>query len=221
MTLKRDFGTFLRHELEKANLSMRKFSKLCGLNPATISRLVSGKQRPRPEHLSKMAQVLEIPTLQLWKAAGYEVFSDDPASFDTSPLDKEDTTETVADQKKPYSFPEIENLDVNHIMTELQKYRGYASTPEGKTIIATNFHQKVDQVSGIGPFLEKLNTMYGLYMDDNTEQGIKQLIGSALLYFILATDIIPDYMFPVGYLDDAIAIDIVWKELQSSSTVRH
>ena len=33
----------------------------------------------------------------------------------------------------------------------------------------------------------------------------RSIIGSALLYFILSTDIIPDYVFPFGYLDDTIA----------------
>ncbi len=29
------------------------------------------------------------------------------------------------------------------------------------------------------------------------------ILGSVLLYFVLATDVIPDYVFPIGYLDDA------------------
>jgi uncharacterized membrane protein YkvA (DUF1232 family) len=34
-------------------------------------------------------------------------------------------------------------------------------------------------------------------------------MGSALLYFILPVDVIPDYIFPIGYLDDAIAVQLV------------
>ncbi|GMA60331.1 transcriptional regulator [Alicyclobacillus fastidiosus] len=210
------FGTFLRQELDKANLSMRKLAKLCGLDPSIISRLVSGKQQPRPEHLSKIAEALQIPSIDLWRAAGYEI-SDDLPSNGVGAFYEDKAPSPIADQLRNLPFPEIENLDVNHIMAELQKYRTYASTAEGKTVIENSFQSKVEQVSGVGPLLEKLNVMYRLYVDEETEPQNKQLIGSALLYFILATDIIPDYMFPLGYLDDAIAIDIVWKELQAST----
>ncbi|MEH7609111.1 DUF1232 domain-containing protein [Priestia megaterium] len=33
------------------------------------------------------------------------------------------------------------------------------------------------------------------------------------MYFILPTDIIPDYVFPIGYLDDAIAVQLVMNQL--------
>lgn len=214
------FGEFLRQELEKANLSMRKLARRCGLDPSIISRLVSGKQRPRPEHLTKIAEALQIPPIDLWRAAEYDISDDLADSASDSSYDNKGAS-LLADQLKSFSFPEIKNLDVNHIVAELEKYRVYASTSEGKTVIENGFQSKVDQVSGIRPFLEKLNVMYRLYVNDETEPKSKQLIGSALLYFILATDIIPDYMFPVGYLDDAIAIDIVWEELQSSTNLTH
>ena len=35
------------------------------------------------------------------------------------------------------------------------------------------------------------------------------LVGGGLLYFILSLDLIPHYFFPIGYLDDAMAVQIV------------
>lgn len=35
------------------------------------------------------------------------------------------------------------------------------------------------------------------------------LMGGALLYFILPVDVIPDYIFPIGYLDDAFVVKLV------------
>lgn len=38
-------------------------------------------------------------------------------------------------------------------------------------------------------------------------------MGSALIYFILSVDVIPDYIFPIGYLDDAVAVQLVLNAL--------
>ncbi|MEM5594999.1 YkvA family protein [Niallia circulans] len=38
-------------------------------------------------------------------------------------------------------------------------------------------------------------------------------MGAALIYFIISVDVIPDYIFPIGYLDDAVAIKISAKLL--------
>jgi uncharacterized membrane protein YkvA (DUF1232 family) len=42
------------------------------------------------------------------------------------------------------------------------------------------------------------------------------LLGGVLLYFILPVDVIPDYIFPIGYLDDAMAVQIVANLLSKS-----
>src|SRR5699024_11462619 len=41
------------------------------------------------------------------------------------------------------------------------------------------------------------------------------IMGSALLYFIIPVDVIPDYVFPMGYIDDALAVKIALKMLSS------
>ncbi|MDR3542351.1 MAG: YkvA family protein [Desulfosporosinus sp.] len=55
--------------------------------------------------------------------------------------------------------------------------------------------------------------MYELYCLSSTTTSDRVLLGSALLYFILPTDVIPDYIFPIGYLDDAIAVKLVLDKL--------
>jgi uncharacterized membrane protein YkvA (DUF1232 family) len=55
--------------------------------------------------------------------------------------------------------------------------------------------------------------MYLEYCDEKTSAAKRSILGSALLYFILPTDIIPDYVFPIGYLDDAIAVQLVMNQL--------
>ncbi|MFR5403543.1 MAG: DUF1232 domain-containing protein [Clostridium sp.] len=36
------------------------------------------------------------------------------------------------------------------------------------------------------------------------------LIGSMLLYFVISTDVIPDFVFPIGFMDDLV-VNIVTK----------
>lgn len=48
--------------------------------------------------------------------------------------------------------------------------------------------------------------LYFVMLDKNTPKRAKIIIGSALGYFILPTDIIPDFILGVGYADDLGAL---------------
>jgi uncharacterized membrane protein YkvA (DUF1232 family) len=45
------------------------------------------------------------------------------------------------------------------------------------------------------------------------------VIGSTLLYLILTPDVIPDYVFPIGYLDDAIAVSMTVDRLSNDFNI--
>lgn len=203
------FGTFLRTQMETQKVSMRRLGEACGLDPATISRLATGKQKPLPEHIDKLASALQLPAIDLWQAAGY---------IDRSSATPERKAGQPAAKLSPFSFLGIEGLDPTHIAAELEKYRLYAQTAEGHDTIMQSFEAKLEQVKGTGEFIQKLMTLYARYRADTVSPEQRHILGSALLYFILATDIIPDYMFPIGYLDDAMAIDMVWQQAQAWST---
>jgi len=49
------------------------------------------------------------------------------------------------------------------------------------------------------------------------------VLGSGLLYFISAVDIIPDYLFPIGYVDDAIRFlsSSSWNDYPESMILLH
>jgi len=99
----------------------------------------------------------------------------------------------------------------------LNKYEDYALTEEGQKIIMKSFDEKINRVSGIGPFIEELKQIYKQFNDDNLTTKQHAILGSGLLYFIFSTDIIPDYLFPIGYVDDFIAIKLVLNRLSLSS----
>jgi uncharacterized membrane protein YkvA (DUF1232 family)/plasmid maintenance system antidote protein VapI len=215
------FGMYLRDKIEQVGLSIRKLAHECAVDPATISRLISGKQKPRPEHLMKIAHVLNLNVTELWQAAGYmnnESLLTEPSPQPIPHHASYKRKELVSLQSEmtfdSYTLPPIEGLDPARIQAELDKYQLYAQTNEGQAIILQEFDKKLDQIKSVGPFINKLQALYKLYLDVNTDQEKKHIIGGLLLYFILPTDIIPDYLFPIGYLDDAMATDIIWEQIQ-------
>ena len=51
-------GLLLKELLKKQSLSMRKLSEFTTIDTATISRIINGKRKAKPEHLQKLPTVL-------------------------------------------------------------------------------------------------------------------------------------------------------------------
>jgi uncharacterized membrane protein YkvA (DUF1232 family) len=154
---------------------------------------------------------LHISLDKLIEASGYKVdearedgSSDIRNSFD-------DILEMLRDSK--LFDPKVTRARIEQ---ELAKYEQYAQTEEGHRLICQEFNAKVTQVNGVGPFIEHLKDIYGRYCNKDTSIHDRSVLGSALLYFILSTDIIPDYIFPIGYVDDAIAVHLVLERLNQT-----
>lgn len=204
-----NLGLLLKTTLQKRSLSMHKLSELTGIDTATISRIASGKQPANTNHLQKFAHALNIPIERLLFAAGYDI--------GTSRRESESGIHTVVDDiqsvlKSCNLFNQQQSI-TDQIEQELSKYEQYAQTEEGRRIIREDFPAKVNQVSGAGPFIDQLKQMHQQFCTDGIPTNERAILGSALLYFILSVDIIPDYVFPIGYLDDAIAVSLVLNRL--------
>jgi uncharacterized membrane protein YkvA (DUF1232 family)/DNA-binding Xre family transcriptional regulator len=194
--------------LRERSMSMRQLAESTGIHVATISRMVTGKQRVNPEYLYKIAGCLSVPPKMLFTAAGFEV-----------------DTGTMAWRKVSCPSGEImqeilDHLDVRaqclskrEIEQELVKYEIYAKTAEGQALIAEKFPDKRKQIVGIGPFVEDLDILYQRFSESDISAEERWVLGGGLLYFVSATDVIPDYLFPIGYLDDALAIQITRSRL--------
>lgn len=181
-------------------MSMRHLALLTGINVGTISKMVTGKQRVNPEYLQKMAHHLSVPTEVLFKAAGFDLGIPAVRGEDTS-------LETIREIVK-HTGLDTQQFSKNAIEQELLKYESYAKTKEGQELIVDKFPGKRIQISGTGPFVEYLDEMYRLYLQTEISEEERAVLGSGLLYFVLATDTIPDFIFPIGYLDDALAVQI-------------
>jgi len=201
-------GALLKKLLQERSLSMHKLGQLTGIDTATISRIVNGKQPPNANHLQKISHALNVPTGQLFLAAGYDIGTSGQES-------KTDIQRVFNDIQEILKSSNIidEQYSFDQIQLELYKYENYARTEEGQKIITNEFQNKVNQVQGAGPFIDQLKQMHQQFCTGDMPIGEQAIIGSALLYFILFVDIIPDYVFPIGYFDDAVAITLVINRL--------
>ena len=198
-----NIGLFIKALLKEKMLSMRKLSSLTGIDTATISRIVNNKQKPTPSHLQQFAHHLDVPFSKLILAAGYnlELFENNDQS------DMYHSIEAIQEILVSSNFLDHE-FTMEKIHRELAKYEHFALTKEGEQKILKEFESKVEEVKGAGPFISELNNMFKSYCDENISKEKRTVLGSVLLYFILSTDIIPDYVFPFGYLDDCLAVQI-------------
>ena len=203
-----ELGVMIKALLKEHSLSMRRLGILTGIDSATISRIVNGKQPANINHLQKFAECLTVPTEQLLIAAGYDL-----SNFKQKPKSNvEIVVHTIEEILESLNLVKQQYI-IERINEELSKYEHYALTEEGQKMIVKGFDEKVNKVSGIGPFIDELKEMYKQYCDDNITSNQRSILGSGLLYFILSTDIIPDYAFPIGYVDDFIAIKLVLNRL--------
>ena len=202
-------GELLKTLLKKNSLSMRKLSGLTGVDTATISRIVNGKQQAKLNHLQQFAYHLNIPLEKLIEAAGYEI----GGGKEESKSEVLSSVDNIQEILKSFKLVDTK-FTLAYVEKELAKLEEYAKTEEGHHVICDNFKKKIAQIGSVGPFIEQLNQMYIQYCDSKTLAAKRSIIGSALLYFILSTDIIPDYVYPIGYLDDTIAVQLVLNRLE-------
>lgn len=203
-----NLGLLIKTLLKKHSLSMRKLSGLTGIDTATISRIVNGKQQAKLNHLQQFAYHLNTSLEKLIEAGGYEM----GGGKEEAKSEILYSVDTI--QKILQSFKLVDTqFTLAHVEKELAKFEQYAQTEEGHRIICEDFKKKIEQVGSVGPFIEQLKQMNIQYCDPTTLSAERAVIGSALLYFILSADIIPDYVYPIGYLDDTIAVQLVLKRL--------
>jgi uncharacterized membrane protein YkvA (DUF1232 family)/DNA-binding Xre family transcriptional regulator len=192
----KEIGRLLKDLLKERSLSMRKLSQLTGIDTAVISKIVNGKRKATPEHLQRFAGHLSVPIFKLYEAAGYPV--DSTSGRDESIDHIQAILETVQLVDKEFRLEDVKQ--------ELEKYKQFSQTGEGTDTILRQFDEKVKKVAGMGPFIQQLKDMYERFSRKKGTKMELALMGGVLLYFIAAVDCIPDYLFPVGYLDDAVVI---------------
>lgn len=201
-------GQLLRTTLDAHSLSMRKLSELTDIDTATISRIINDKRKATLDHLEKFSNVLAIPLTKLLEASGYAI-----EQTAESQLAVDQTIQQLVHTSDLLST----NLSLSHVQSKLATYEDFAQTNEGKHRILMEFNEKLKTAGGIGPFADQMKKLYSRFKTQSGNTRELAIIGSALLYFIVPVDVIPDYLFAVGYLDDAVAVQIASSVLLKNS----
>ncbi|WP_130859330.1 helix-turn-helix domain-containing protein [Gracilibacillus phocaeensis] len=196
--MKETYQTVIRQKLVEQNISMRQLAKQTNINVSTISRIINGKRQATLQHLQSIAAVLNLPLTDLVEKKPEEAF-----------ISLAHVRGIIYDMKLP-----VEDISEERLKDTITEYQQKSNTPQGKTKILQQFKEKLSSIQGQGPMVEQLESMYIAFKEGKRPRSELLLMGSALFYFITSIDILPDYLIPVGYLDDALVIQYV---LQSMS----
>lgn len=199
-----EIGLRLKGLLKERSLSMRKLSRITGIDTAIISKIINGKRKATPKHLQQFADHLGVPIFELYEAAGYPVDRKEPYRNDS-----------IGDIQFILESNDLVDKEcrLEDVKKELEKYEQFSQTEEGAETILSKFEEKVEKVGSIGPIIQYLKKMYESFTQKRGSKMELTLMGGALLYFIAAVDCIPDYLFAVGYIDDALVINWVMNGL--------
>jgi uncharacterized membrane protein YkvA (DUF1232 family) len=82
-----------------------------------------------------------------------------------------------------------------------------------KKISSIEMKSLAEKVGWINTLLERARTIYDMLRDRDYRISVrtKALVGAALVYFVLPTDIVPDFIPGIGYIDDALVLSTLWK----------
>ncbi len=197
-------GLILKKLLKEQSLSMRNLSVLTEIDVATISRIINGKRKANPVHLQKFADSLDVPIVELFVAAGF-AFEQKLTTQHSDIYMSVDSIQKVLETSDLYDS----KFTIESVEQQLAHYKQYVQTEEGQESILKSFGDKLKKIGSIGPFISQLKDMYKKFCMKKATPPEIALMGSVLMYFIVSVDVIPDYIFPVGYIDDAMAVQIV------------
>lgn len=193
--------SLIKEKLERSNKSMRQLAKETGINVSTISRIISGKRKATITHLQALSKSLHIPLSALLE-------EEENQNKDTAPF------QYLSELIKAMNLP-VQGFTRDKVVSYLKKCEKESDTKAGKRRIHTHFKSKLVMLQADGPFVEQLEYLYQKYQDRLLNRKEMLLIGGALFYFITSTDLIPDYLFPVGYLDDALVVQYILQSLSN------
>lgn len=208
-SIKNDIGLLLKKLLKQQSLSIRKLSKLTKIDPATISRIINGKRKATPEHLQKIAVCLDIPVTDLFIAAGFLQRSPQESNHSHDLLSSIDAIQSILKSSNLLDG----TFTLDRVEQQFAHCAQFSKTKEGKETILTGFEDKLQKVGSIGPIINYLKKMYERFRLKNDTPYHLAIMGGALLYFIFPVDVVPDYIFPIGYLDDTVVVQLALSSL--------
>lgn len=87
--------------------------------------------------------------------------------------------------------------------------------------VEQGFWPKVRRQLGRLNFIEDAVAAYYCARDPQTPFKVKAVIMGALAYFVLPTDVVPDVLFALGFVDDAAVIGYAYRYVAKYVTAAH
>jgi uncharacterized membrane protein YkvA (DUF1232 family) len=95
------------------------------------------------------------------------------------------------------------------------------SNPEKIAEILNAFPAKLSASADKIPFKTQITAAYYAVKDPNTSIKVKATLAAALAYFILPTDLLPDFIAGLGFTDDFAVLFLVLRRLGPAITEEH
>jgi uncharacterized membrane protein YkvA (DUF1232 family) len=109
-------------------------------------------------------------------------------------------------------------FSMNDLGKMLGNLAALAASPDGRQMVAERLQAKIRQSKMAALMLDKVQLMYDYYRDPSEPVKPKVLIGAALLYLVIPSDLIPDWFALVGFADDFAAIAYVFNQTRDVLT---
>lgn len=92
---------------------------------------------------------------------------------------------------------------------------------KNEQIVKTQFWPKLKPLLKKLPFVQDLLAAYYCAFDEATPWRVKAILFSALAYFVLPLDLIPDFIPVLGFSDDAAALAAAITAVKGAITQDH
>ena len=90
-----------------------------------------------------------------------------------------------------------------------------------ETLVRERFWDKLRKTLGRIPFIEDAVAAYYCAMDQKTPLYVRAVLMGALAYFIVPSDVIPDFIAGLGFTDDAAVMAAAIAAVRSALTPAH
>jgi uncharacterized membrane protein YkvA (DUF1232 family) len=98
---------------------------------------------------------------------------------------------------------------------------GSGDPAQDERLVRGRFWNKARQTLGRVPFTEQAVAAYYCATDGTTPAHVKAILMGALAYFIVPTDMIPDFIAGLGFTDDAVVLAAAMRTIASHLSDGH
>jgi len=96
-----------------------------------------------------------------------------------------------------------------------------AEQKQQEALVRLRFWRKTKQLAGRIPFSSDLLAAYYCAIDPATPRKVRVILMAALAYFVVPTDLIPDFIAGLGYTDDATVLLAALGSVRQHIAPRH